>query len=204
MPQITPKPGHCDDTPPVRGEPLAIEFANTLHAVRGSLRDGIRSPQLLSWWLHSCRGRLSTELPDSCLERIESADLSSVVMLRDATRRLISTFVHGGDPDPWDVAQINRACCMAQHWPLLQWGAGERPTVLTGGVTRPIVAVQAEIACAVVDLLSGVSGADPRACPAPGCVLFFDRARSRREWCSAGCGNRARAARHYARHHSRP
>jgi predicted RNA-binding Zn ribbon-like protein len=37
-----------------------------------------------------------------------------------------------------------------------------------------------------------------RACQGPGCVLFFIRDR-RREWCSHGCGNRARAARHYAR-----
>ncbi|HEY3005705.1 MAG TPA: CGNR zinc finger domain-containing protein [Kribbellaceae bacterium] len=39
-----------------------------------------------------------------------------------------------------------------------------------------------------------------RACYAPGRVLYFVTGHPRREWCSTACGNRARAARHYARH----
>ena len=41
-----------------------------------------------------------------------------------------------------------------------------------------------------------------RACLGPGCVLYFVQQHPRREWCSAGCGNRARVARHYHRHRS--
>ncbi|HLU55261.1 MAG TPA: CGNR zinc finger domain-containing protein [Pseudonocardia sp.] len=37
-------------------------------------------------------------------------------------------------------------------------------------------------------------------CHGPGCVLYFHRDHPRRGWCSAGCGNRARVARHYERH----
>jgi predicted RNA-binding Zn ribbon-like protein len=37
-------------------------------------------------------------------------------------------------------------------------------------------------------------------CRAPGCILFFLKQRPRQLWCSAACGNRARVARHYARH----
>jgi 4-amino-4-deoxy-L-arabinose transferase-like glycosyltransferase len=40
-----------------------------------------------------------------------------------------------------------------------------------------------------------------RACQAPGCVLFFQETARHRAWCSSGCGNRARVARHYARSH---
>lgn len=43
-----------------------------------------------------------------------------------------------------------------------------------------------------------------KACLAPGCVLYFMQNHPRREWCSAGCGNRARVARHYRRHHHGP
>src|SRR2546429_545268 len=39
-----------------------------------------------------------------------------------------------------------------------------------------------------------------RATLALGCVLYFVKDHPRREWCSAACGNRARAARHYSRH----
>ena len=40
-----------------------------------------------------------------------------------------------------------------------------------------------------------------RATHAPGCVLYFVQDHPRREWCSTACGNRARVARHYDRHH---
>ncbi|WP_433236869.1 CGNR zinc finger domain-containing protein [Streptosporangium sp. CA-135522] len=52
-------------------------------------------------------------------------------------------------------------------------------------------------------MLNGSVEADLRACHAPGCVLFFVKDHHRREWCSAACGNRARAARHYSQTHTR-
>ncbi|CAN3130782.1 hypothetical protein ACNUDN_04589 [Mycobacterium sp. smrl_JER01] len=54
------------------------------------------------------------------------------------------------------------------------------------------------IAADAVELFGGPDRAHLRACGAPGCILFF-LSDGRREWCSHGCGNRARAARHYAK-----
>ena len=48
---------------------------------------------------------------------------------------------------------------------------------------------------------SGPRARDLRLCGAPGCVLAFLKDHPRRAWCSTACGNRARQARHYARHH---
>jgi predicted RNA-binding Zn ribbon-like protein len=62
--------------------------------------------------------------------------------------------------------------------------------------------VLARIAEEAVDLFAGPLRADLRVCRGPGCVLYFLRDHPRREWCSAGCGNRARVARHYHRHRS--
>jgi predicted RNA-binding Zn ribbon-like protein len=39
-----------------------------------------------------------------------------------------------------------------------------------------------------------------RACPAPGCGLYFVTSHRRRRWCGTDCGNRVRAARYYQRH----
>ncbi|MER5771699.1 CGNR zinc finger domain-containing protein [Streptomyces sp. NPDC001985] len=191
------------DVPPLNGEPLPIEFVNTVYPVRGELLDVFRSPEHLAWWLRACGDRLSAPLSERALAEIGTADLRCFTLLRDASRRLIDAFVGQGEHDPWDVENVNRAAGMDRPWPLLRWSPGERPSVVNICTTPPLVAVQAEIAHAVVRLLAGASGADPRPCPAPGCVFLFDRARSRREWCSTGCGNRARAARHYARHHGR-
>jgi predicted RNA-binding Zn ribbon-like protein len=50
-----------------------------------------------------------------------------------------------------------------------------------------------------IDLLTGTTAGDLRACGAPGCILLFVKDHPRREWCSNACGNRARQARHYER-----
>lgn len=189
------------DVPPLNGEPLPLEFVNTVFPVRGTLRDGFRTPEHVAWWLSACRHRFATRVPDSALDAIDAADARCFVLLRDAARRLVDAYVHHRDPEPWDVAQVNRVSSLGGSWPQLCWSMGERPLVVEVSATPPIVAVQIEITRALIDLLAGTSGMEPQACLAPGCVFFFDRSRSRREWCSTGCGNRARAARHYARHH---
>jgi predicted RNA-binding Zn ribbon-like protein len=73
---------------------------------------------------------------------------------------------------------------------------------LTDGAftSRPAAAPLSAIATQAVELFGQGDGFELRACLAPGCVLYFVKDHPRREWCSAGCGNRARAARHYARH----
>jgi len=67
-----------------------------------------------------------------------------------------------------------------------------------GAGRRTVPAVLAELAMEGAALV-----ADPdrplRACRAPGCVLYFVKDHPRREWCGVTCGNRVRAARHYAR-----
>ncbi|NJQ01625.1 CGNR zinc finger domain-containing protein [Streptomyces zingiberis] len=185
--------------PPLHGEPLPLEFSNTVFPVRGELRDGIGTPERLGWWLSANGGRLKTDLPAPALRALTPGDVAYFVLLRDALRRLVGAHVRGHAPDAWDVAQLNRASSLDRSWPLLCWAGEEPPTRVEMCTTTPLAAVQAEIAHAAIALLSGTSPAEPRACRAPGCVFFFDHARSRREWCSTGCGNRARVARHHAR-----
>ena len=50
-----------------------------------------------------------------------------------------------------------------------------------------------------VETLTSPDSPPLRACLASSCVLDFVQKHPRRAWCSAACGNRARAARHYAR-----
>ncbi|MFI2782494.1 CGNR zinc finger domain-containing protein [Streptomyces sp. ALB3] len=189
------------DVPPLNGEPLPLEFLNTVFPVRGELHDGFRSPEHLIWWLRSCRALFTTPIDDCSLAAVDEADVLGFTLLRDAGRRLVDSYMRCGEPEPWDVAQVNRAATMGRSLPMLHWTPGERPTVRHWCTATPVVAAQAEVAHALIELLAGSSGVEPTPCTAPGCVFFFDRGRSRRQWCSTGCGNRARAARHYARHH---
>ncbi len=113
------------------------------------------------------------------------------------------------------VNVVNRACARAPSWSELRWPGEESPagTASTAAVEgngparvvrtahAPALAVVAAIAEEAVALFAGPDRLLLRACRAPGCVLYFVRNHPRRAWCSDGCGNRARVARHYQRHH---
>jgi len=60
--------------------------------------------------------------------------------------------------------------------------------------------MRADLARSVLALLSAPECARLARCRAPGCIVFFLKRHPRQQWCSPSCGNRARVARHYARH----
>lgn len=120
------------------------------------------------------------------------------------------------------VGALNRACARAPSWSELHWPGDDDPAATeheTGAADEagpagetgprrvvrtahdPALAAVAAIAEEAVALFAGPDRLLLRACRAPGCVLYFVRNHPRREWCSDGCGNRARVARHYQRHH---
>lgn len=105
------------------------------------------------------------------------------------------------------VAVVNRACARAPSWSELHWpdpdpgDSDDEPRAATRTAHSPALAAIAAIAEEAVALFAGPDRRLLRACHAPGCVLYFIRNHPRRAWCSDGCGNRARVARHYRRHH---
>jgi predicted RNA-binding Zn ribbon-like protein len=121
--------------------------------------------------------------------------------LRDALRVLAAD--RTADPRPVaaghrervaaSVATLNAAAALAPAWPTLVDGRLEWATQARGQAR-----IVGELAGEAVRFLAAEP--DLRACLAPGCVLYFVKDHPRRAWCSTTCGNRARAARHYARH----
>jgi predicted RNA-binding Zn ribbon-like protein len=97
------------------------------------------------------------------------------------------------------IEEINTAAALAPVVPVLRL-AGDGTVSTDRSLTGE--GLIAALATSAVHLFSSPDAAALRACPAPGCVLYFIKDHPRREWCSAACGNRARAARHYARHGS--
>lgn len=200
---------------PLLGEPLAVEFMNTVWADRHGVHDALATADEVAAWL-----RASPEIPgctDDELHRWLAAasthDLEEVGErmreLRDAVRRLAAAQTedpreHAASPLA-DVARavdiVNHAAAQAPHWGHLTWRDGDvesRHDLQTGATTR--TAITAGVAEQAIDLFAGEQRHGLRACLAPGCILYFIKQHPRREWCSAGCGNRARAARHYRRH----
>jgi predicted RNA-binding Zn ribbon-like protein len=90
------------------------------------------------------------------------------------------------------VATLNAAAALAPTWPTLVGGR-----LVWASEARGEERAVGELAGAAVRFLA--AGPELRACLAPGCVLYFVKDHPRRAWCSTACGNRERAARHYAR-----
>jgi predicted RNA-binding Zn ribbon-like protein len=182
---------------PLLGEPAPIELGNTTFAVRGRIRDGLETAEHLAAWLRDMRPRLAVPLSDDDLRAVTDDDLLVARELRETVRSLDAAVVAGRPPDPDTVATLNRHAGRTPSWRELRTEPEPHTTRCTSG--RPVAAVLSALAEEAADLFASRLAGDVRACPAAGCVLYFVRDSPRREFCSAGCANRTRAARHYAR-----
>ncbi len=167
---------------------LAVRFANTRYAVRGEPRDAIATATALRDWL------VAHDLPGSPTRD----DVAVFRDLRDCLRRLLRSVVTGSRPDPADVTTLNTFAASAPRWP-------ELVTATTGLEVRERSSATwrddalAAVARSAAEVVTAPRRDRLRACQGPGCVQFFEQTGRHRAWCSAGCGNRARVARHYAR-----
>ncbi|MFC9976307.1 CGNR zinc finger domain-containing protein [Spirillospora sp. NPDC127200] len=186
---------------PALGEPLAVEFGNTRHTVRGDLREGLATPAMLAAWLRAHAADFSGDLADSAARALGDGDLARFVRLRDAVRALARALVNGAAPPAVHLMALNEAAAAAPSWPRLSWTGG--PAVQEVTAAPPVDAVLAVIAASAMEVFGGPQRSALSACGGPGCVLFFVRRHPRRAWCSPGCGNRARVSRHYERHRAR-
>lgn len=178
-------------------EPRSIQLANTLWATQGQLHDSLESAASLRRWASAAgvRGHAS----------LTNVDLVEARELRDAIRRLAAETT--GDHRPMavdDSAGIDDSLAIlnrflrSQSLALARADDGTLSISWTAAV-RDFRGALIEIATEAAHLLTD-GGSEIRACLGPGCVLYFARQGGRREWCSPGCGNRARVARHYRRH----
>ncbi len=140
---------------------------------------------------------------------LDDALLGRFRALRDALRFLAAEVT--GDPRPiaaregrdlaWAVRTLNQGCAAAPSWSQLAWPPSGDPRRQAVTAAPPADAVLGCLAEDGTRLFGSGRARQLGACCAPGCVLYLLRDNPRRQWCSDACGNRARVARHYARHH---
>ncbi|MFI2207973.1 CGNR zinc finger domain-containing protein [Streptomyces sp. NPDC020192] len=200
-----------DTNAPLLGEPLPVELMNTIWADRDGVHDALCDPDGTRTWLHAVAGRMDLMAPGD-LDALTTSDLDRLggrlIGLRDALRRLAAEATE--DPRPAAVsdtreldeavAVLNEAAGETPHWSVLSWTPGQEPSRHARSSGQAASAAVSAIAEESITLFSQAARHQLRACLAPGCVLYFLKNHPRREWCSAGCGNRARSARHYQRH----
>lgn len=188
-------------------DPLALRLANTIRATSRGLTDAFATPASTRDWLVSNAENLGVYLD---LEGYlpSEADRTALVDLRQNVRALFAEYVAPQPPSSADaavlpafpdaLAAVNRATAPALR--LLEWdshGPHAEHRLLS---SSDVDTVMAGLADAAVEFFTGPEAAQIRTCPAPRCVRYFLKSHPRQEWCSVACGNRARAARHYAQH----
>ncbi|WP_326835467.1 ABATE domain-containing protein [Amycolatopsis rhabdoformis] len=187
------------------GEPLVVELMNTVNAGRDGVTDALTDDADVASWLAAIAPRLEREAglvldgdPGPVAERLRT--------LRDALRVLAAEATDDPRPVAVDVARSEALATLnelAHTRAELVWPENGEPARVLRSPGAPAERALAFLAHQGIDLFGGEQRHRLRACLAPNCLLFFVKDHSRREWCSAGCGNRARVQRHYQRHHGK-
>lgn len=127
-----------------------------------------------------------------------AAALAQAVGFREAAYRLLMAVVSGNSPEARDQEDVNTVISDARSRAKLQYERGTFSWVFAHDPNLPLWVVSLSLA----DLLPSRLLQDVRQCGGPECGwLFLDTSKNhKRRWCSMeGCGNRAKARRHYAR-----
>jgi predicted RNA-binding Zn ribbon-like protein len=174
------------DPRPLIGEPISIDLLNTRWVSGGTAHDLLTSTDGLAVWL------AAPTVEPELRERPVSADEETLDALRRARDALLAAADHA------DLAGINAVLARGRVRLGLTADGPDRAVEIDDPAWFP-----GWVAAENYRRLVGARPDRIRTCGGPGCVLhFFDDSRNgTRRWCSmAGCGNRAKAARHYARH----
>ncbi|MFI8193320.1 ABATE domain-containing protein [Streptomyces sp. NPDC085946] len=177
----------------------SLDFADTAATLPGGQGyDLLAAPGSAVRWLAA--HRLTTpevRLYDVCARRMRT--------LRDHVRALFAARVEGAAPPERSLHAVNAALTAVPTAPLLAWDATRGPCRVEAHPTDQAVNhALAVLAADAADLLTGPDAGLLAACGSPPCDRFLLRTHGRRHWCSTRCGDRARAARAYARRGGTP
>ncbi|YCK38380.1 CGNR zinc finger domain-containing protein [Actinomadura sp. ATCC 39365] len=181
--------------PPAPGaeDHLALDFVNSAIALPGGqFIDLLGTPAATNRWLTE-RGLAPADagVQEMCATQLRS--------LREHVRALFSARVAGLPALPTALSAVNDALSKAPTAALLYWDEKNGPYRATPCPTNEILdRALATLAADTADLLTGPDAERLTSCGSPPCNRYLLR-HGRRHWCSTRCGDRARAARAYAR-----
>ncbi|MEV0616424.1 ABATE domain-containing protein [Nonomuraea sp. NPDC050404] len=172
---------------------LALDFVNSAVALSGGqFIDFLGTPEGTNRWLTE-RGLAPADagIQEMCTTQLRS--------LREHLRALFAARVGGLPALPAALSAVNDALSRAPTAALLLWDDRNGPYRAAPCPTNEILdRALATLAANAADLLTGADAERLTACGSTPCNRYLLR-HGRRHWCSTRCGDRARAARAYAR-----
>ncbi|MFE9137630.1 CGNR zinc finger domain-containing protein [Streptomyces sp. NPDC007355] len=176
-----------------------LDFADTATTLpAGQSYDLLAAPESAMRWLAT--HNLTTpdvQLYEVCAQRMRT--------LRTHIRALFTARVDTTTPPEESLRAVNEALTAVPTAPLLAWdGAQGLRRIQAHPTDQAVNHALAVLAADAADLLTGPDADILAACGSPPCDRFLLRTHGRRHWCSTRCGDRARAARAYARRSGAP
>ncbi|MER6116421.1 ABATE domain-containing protein [Streptomyces sp. NPDC001743] len=182
--------------PPVPGADRyrSLDFADTAATLpAGQSYDLLAAPESAMRWLaaHDLTAP-DVQLYEACAQRMRT--------LRTHVRALFAARVDTTTPPQESLRAVNEALTAMPTAPLLAWdGAQGLRRIQAHPTDQAVNHALATLAADAADLLTGPDAEILAACGSAPCDRFLLRTHGRRHWCSTRCGDRARAARAYAR-----
>lgn len=172
----------------------SLDFADTAATLPASQSyDLLAAPESAMRWLAA--HDLTTpdvQLYEMCAQRMRT--------LRAHIRALFAARVDTTTPPEESLRAVNEALTAVPTAPLLAWdGAQGLRRIQAHPTDQAVNHALATLAADAADLLTGPDADILAACRSAPCNRFLLRTHGRRHWCSTRCGDRARAARAYAR-----
>jgi predicted RNA-binding Zn ribbon-like protein len=183
-----------DEDLPLLGEPLPLEFANSLYGAGDERIDFLDTTAAVRRWFQHPRLVSAPKLPT----QIRRAHAGAIRELRDVVRHILRAALDGETPAPELVIALNQAAARAPLTARLSWDSNG-PGASTRAKGPLLDVLLGTIATETIALLSGPDRCLLRACTGPGCTLLFLQNHHRRRFCHPSCGHRDRQARYYRR-----
>jgi predicted RNA-binding Zn ribbon-like protein len=178
----------------------SIAVVNTRLLRSGSMVDLLADAPAAGAWLelHGSGAPVALSTPVV----LSASEAAQLIELREAIRALFEARATSQPPPARAVTTVNAAAATAPLVPGLMWTRADGLRIVEQRLGRSTgTKAMAYLAADAMNLLTSPSSAELAACGAHGCVRWFLRTHASRQWCSTRCGDRVRAARHYARHH---
>lgn len=167
--------------------PLAVDLADTVRIVGSEDIELLVDDEDLAVWV-------AAELPRYPVARGALGHLVDVRELRDAVRILLRAHTGEAPLPRRELAVVNAASARSPSFPVVTESGRVNLVEVNDD---PFAVFCATVARSTTQVLT--DGTRLAACHAPSCGMFFVPGPRRQTWCSPGCGNRARVARHAAR-----